>query len=163
MYLAEFAWRWTVESRPRQTLLRLRFPSKSRTSMIRSRPAAMFATAPSVSLGMPSLPMRSLPRPPAMMPREVSVSTRPAATERAHDPCAICGEAGGELLCVLRARASHEPRLETVCGKGLDERIDAFEHGASAGGGIEDHGHDRAIGGRVCGPRDAGVRVFGVA
>src|SRR5699024_12256773 len=77
--------------------------------------------------------------------------------------CAICGEDGGELLCVFLARASHEPRLETVCGKGLDQRVDAFEHGASAGGGIEDHGHDRAIGGRVCGPRDAGVSVFGIA
>src|SRR5699024_1610711 len=90
--------------------------------------------------------------------------TRHSVTsECARDPCAICGEAGGELLCVLLARASHEPRLETVCGSGLDQRMDAFEHGASAGGGIEDHGHDRAIGGRVCGPRDAGVRVFGVA
>src|SRR5699024_33483 len=86
---------------------------------------------------------------------------QPVPSGGAHDPCAIRGAAGGELLCVLLARASHEPRLETVCGKGLDERIDAFEHGASAGGGIEDHGHDRAIGGRVCGPRDAGVRVFG--
>src|SRR5699024_840501 len=71
--------------------------------------------------------------------------------------------AGGKFLCVLLARASHEPRLETVCGKGLDERIDAFEHGASAGGGVEDHGHGRAIGFRVRGSRDTGVLVFGVA
>src|SRR5699024_34548 len=35
--------------------------------------------------------------------------------------------------------------------------------GASAGGGVEDHGHGRAIGFRVCGSRDAGVLVFGVA
>src|SRR5699024_12253784 len=59
--------------------------------------------------------------------------------------------------------ASHVPGLETVCGKGLDQRIDACERGSPAGGGIEDHGHDRAIGFRVCGPRDAGVLVFGVA
>src|SRR5699024_7834320 len=86
----------------------------------------------------------------------------PIAAECDDDPCAIRGAAGSELLCVFLARASHEPCLETVCGKGLDQRIDAFEHGTPAGGGVEDHGHGRAIGFRVCGSRDAGVLVFGV-
>src|SRR5699024_8617048 len=49
----------------------------------------------------------------------------PVTSECAHAPCAICGEAGGELLCVLLARASDEPRLATVCGKGPDQRIDS--------------------------------------
>ena len=83
MSLAAFAWCWTVESRPRQTLPRHTFPSRSSTSMVRSRPSAMMAAAASMSFGMPSLPMRSLPRPPAMTPNAVSVSTSPAATERA--------------------------------------------------------------------------------
>src|SRR5699024_9355077 len=87
----------------------------------------------------------------------------PIAAECDDDPCAIRGAAGGEILCVFLARASHEPCLATVCGKGLAPRIDAFERGTSAGGGTEDHGHARAVGFRVCRARDAGVLVCGVA